>query len=39
LAFFKAETLKEFSPLPTKNRRGDWVGETRASFEFLKSGA
>ena len=34
LEIFDAETLKEYSPLPVKNRRGDWVGETRASFEL-----
>ncbi len=37
LGIFKPEALKQFSPLPTKNRRGDWVGETRASFELIKS--
>lgn len=34
LGIFKTETLKEFSPLPIKNRRGDWVGETRANFNI-----
>lgn len=34
IKIFKPETLKQFSPLPTKNRRGDWVGETRANFEI-----
>ena len=37
LGIFSAETLKEYSPLPIKNRRGDWVGETRASFALKKA--
>ncbi len=39
LGIFDAETLKEYSPLPTKNRRGERVGETRASFDLTKRGA
>ncbi len=38
LGIFGAETLKEYSPLPIKNRRGDWVGETRACFDLTKVG-
>lgn len=34
LGIFDAETLREFSPLPIKNRRGDTVGETRARFDL-----
>lgn len=34
IGIFGAETLREYSPLPIKNRRGDWVGETRASFDL-----
>ncbi len=36
LGIFGAETLREFSPLPTKNRRGDWVGEVRAVFHLSR---
>lgn len=36
LGIFDAETLKEYSPLPIKNRRNDWVGETRACFNINK---
>lgn len=32
LGIFAAETLKELSPLPVKNRRGDIVGKVEASF-------
>ncbi len=38
LGIFDAGALKEFSPLPIKNRRGDWVGETRASFDCQING-
>ena len=40
LGIFDAETLREFSPLPIKNRRGETVGETRANFklEFKQDG-
>jgi L-asparaginase II len=34
LGIFDAETLKEFSPIAIKNRRGDKVGETIASFDL-----
>ena len=34
LGIFDAETLRGFSPLTTKNRRGEWVGETRAHLKF-----
>lgn len=34
LGIFAAETLREYSPLPIKNRRGKQVGETRACFEL-----
>ena len=37
LGIFSAETLKEYSPLPIKNRRGDWVGETRANFDLTNA--
>ncbi len=36
LGIFDAETLQEFSPLPTKNRRGEQVGATRAKFDLAK---
>ena len=34
LAIFDAQTLREFSPLPIKNRRGDWVGKVEAVFKI-----
>ena len=34
LDVFDAATLSEYSPLPTKNRRGERVGETRAIFNI-----
>jgi L-asparaginase II len=34
LEIFEPETLKEFSPLPIKNRRGDTVGRVEASFKI-----
>ena len=37
LGIFGAETLREFSPLPIKNRRGEQVGETRACFDLAGS--
>lgn len=37
LGIFNAETLKEFSPLAIKNRRGDTVGRVEASFDLQKT--
>ena len=37
LGIFGEETLKEYSPLPIKNRRGNWVGETRACFDLINN--
>ena len=38
LEILDAETLREFSPLPIKNRRGDTVGRIESAFNFsLKS--
>ncbi len=37
IGIFGAAALKTYSPLPIKNRRGDWVGETRASFALADS--
>jgi L-asparaginase II len=34
LEILDAETLKDFSPLPIKNRRGDTVGEVVADFKI-----
>ena len=34
LGIFDAETLKDYSPLPIKNRRGDTVGRVEASFKI-----
>ena len=34
LGIFDAGKLKNYSPLPIKNRRGDAVGRVEASFEF-----
>ena len=34
LGILGAETLKDFSPLPVKNRRGDTVGKVKASFKL-----
>jgi L-asparaginase II len=34
LEILDAETLREFSPLPIKNRRGDTVGEVVADFQI-----
>ncbi len=34
LGIFEAETLKQFSPLPILNRRGDLVGRVEASFRI-----
>jgi len=34
LGIFQPETLKELSPLPIKNRRGDIVGKVEASFNL-----
>lgn len=34
LGIFNAETLKDYSPLPIKNRRDKIVGKTEASFDF-----
>lgn len=36
LEIFDAETLREFSPLPIKNRRGETVGRVEASFNINK---
>ncbi len=35
LEIFEAETLKEFSPLLIKNRRGETVGEVEANFRIF----
>jgi L-asparaginase II len=35
LGIFDAEKLKDYSPLPLKNRRGDTVGKVRASFNLV----
>ncbi len=37
LGIFSAETLREFSPLPIKNRRGETVGETIANFNIFRN--
>ena len=37
LGIFGEEILKEYSPLPIKNRRGNWVGETRACFDLINN--
>ncbi len=34
LGIFSADKLKNYSPLPIKNRRGETVGRTEASFKF-----
>lgn len=34
LGIFETETLKDYSPLPIKNRRGDIVGKVEASFKL-----
>lgn len=34
LGIFEKETLKDYSPLPIKNRRGDTVGKVEASFNL-----
>jgi L-asparaginase II len=34
LGIFSAQSLKELSPLPVKNRRGDTVGRVEASFKI-----
>jgi L-asparaginase II len=34
LGIFDAQSLKELSPLPVKNRRGDTVGRVEASFKI-----
>ena len=38
LGIFSAGTLKELSPLPIKNRRGDTVGRVEANFELAANG-
>ncbi|HEX8286392.1 MAG TPA: asparaginase [Pyrinomonadaceae bacterium] len=35
LGIFDTETLREFSPMPIKNRRGDVVGNVEAGFEIF----
>lgn len=37
LGIFDAETLKDYSPLPVKNRRGDKVGRVEASFRLFST--
>jgi L-asparaginase II len=34
LGIFKPETLREYSPLPVKNRRGEHVGRVEANLDF-----
>jgi L-asparaginase II len=34
LGIFEAAKLKDYSPLPIKNRRGDLVGRVEASFNL-----
>jgi L-asparaginase II len=36
LGIFADETLKDYSPLPIKNRRGETVGRVEAGFDDLK---
>jgi L-asparaginase II len=35
LGVFEAETLKDYSPLPIKNRRGDVVGRVESDFRLI----